>query len=69
MTLKIDKAGRVILPKPVRDRLGKPAERRPPLIKKGRFWVHTAEIPQGYDILKAIDEDREDRMRKVYQRP
>jgi len=39
------------------------------LIKKGRFWVHTAEIPQGYDILKAIDEDREDRMRKVYQRP
>jgi AbrB family looped-hinge helix DNA binding protein len=82
MTLKVDKAGRVTLPKPVRDRLGlhagsdleiqettegvmlKPADRRPSLVKIGSFWVHTGEIPQGYDILKAIDEDREERMRK-----
>jgi AbrB family looped-hinge helix DNA binding protein len=84
MTLKIDKAGRVILPKPVRDRLGlhagsgleiqetsedvvlKPAGRRPSLVKKGSFWVHTGEIPPGYHILKAIDEDREERMRKAW---
>jgi AbrB family looped-hinge helix DNA binding protein len=84
MTLKVDKAGRVILPKPVRDRLGlhagsdleiqetpegvmlKPAGRRPSLVKKGSFWVHTGEIPPGYDILKAIDEDREERMRKAW---
>jgi AbrB family looped-hinge helix DNA binding protein len=84
MTLKIDKAGRVILPKPVRDRLGlragsdleiletpegvvlKPADPRPSLVKKGMFWVHTGEIPAGYDILKAIDEDREERMRKAW---
>jgi AbrB family looped-hinge helix DNA binding protein len=84
MTLKMDKAGRVILPKPVRDRLGlragsdleiqetadglvlKPAGRRPSLVKKGSFWVHTGEIPPGYDILKAIDEDREERMRKAW---
>ncbi len=84
MTLKIDKAGRVILPKPVRDRLGltagndleiqetpegivlRPAGRRPSLIRKGSFLVHTGEIPQGYDILKAIDEDREERMRKAW---
>jgi AbrB family looped-hinge helix DNA binding protein len=83
MTLKIDKAGRVILPKPVRDRLGlrpgsdleleetavgivlKPAERQPSLVKKGSFWVHTGVVPSGYDILKAVDEDREDRMRKI----
>ncbi|MGI8743695.1 MAG: AbrB/MazE/SpoVT family DNA-binding domain-containing protein [Bryobacteraceae bacterium] len=80
----MDKAGRVILPKPVRDRLGlhagsdleiqetpggvllKPADRRPSLVKKGSFWVHTGEIPPGYDILKAIDDDREDRMRKAW---
>ena len=84
MTLKIDKAGRVILPKPVRDRLGlhagsdleiqetpdgvvlRPADRRPSIVKKGSFWVHTGELPPGYDILKAIDEDREERIRKAW---
>ena len=84
MTLKVDKAGRVILPKPIRDRLGlKPgsdleiretpegivlqrAERRPSLVKKGSFLVHTGELPPGYDILKAIDEDREERMRQAW---
>jgi AbrB family looped-hinge helix DNA binding protein len=84
MTLKIDKAGRVVLPKPMRDRLGlragsdleieetaegivlKPATRRPSLIKKGSFLVHTGEVPPGYDILKAIDDDREEQMRKAW---
>ena len=84
MTLKIDKAGRVILPKPVRDRLGlhagsdleihetpdgvvlRPAGREPSLVKKGRFWVHTGELPAGYEILRAIDEDREERMRTAW---
>jgi len=84
MTLKVDKAGRLVLPKPIRDRLGlhagsdleleetpegvvlKPAERRPSLIKKGSFWVHTGEIPEGYDILRAIAEDREERMRRAW---
>jgi AbrB family looped-hinge helix DNA binding protein len=84
MPLKIDKAGRVILPKALRDRLGlhagsnleiqetpdgvvlRPAGRRPSLVKRGSFWVHTGELPPGYDILKAIDEDREERMRKAW---
>jgi AbrB family looped-hinge helix DNA binding protein len=84
MTLRIDKAGRVILPKPVRDRLGlragsnleiqetpegvmlKPISRKPSLVKKGSFWVHTGEIPPGYDILRAIDDDREERMREAW---
>ncbi len=85
MTLKIDKAGRVILPKPVRDRIGlhagcdlemeetkddiilRLAGRKPSLIKKGSFWVHSGEIPPGYDVLKAIDEDREEQMRKAWR--
>ena len=80
----MDKAGRLVLPKPIRDRLGlhvgsdleleeipegvvrKPAERRPSLIRKGSFWVHTGEIPEGYDILKAIAEDREERARRAW---
>jgi len=35
-------------------------------MKKGSFWVHTGELPAGYDIVKAIDEDREDRIRKTW---
>jgi AbrB family looped-hinge helix DNA binding protein len=84
MTLKIDKAGRVILPKPLRDRLGlhagsdleiqetkdgvvlRPAGRRPSMVRKGSFWVHTGELPPSYDVLKAIDDDREERMRKAW---
>jgi len=83
MTLKIDGAGRIILPKPLRDRLGlragadlelhetpegitlKPAHRRPSLMKEGSFWVHTGELPAGYDLSSAVKEDREDRMRKI----
>ena len=83
MTLKIDKAGRVVLPKPMRDRLGlhegsdlevqettegitlKPAERRPSMVKKQGLWVHTGKLPPGFDIVQAIREDREDRIRKL----
>ena len=84
MTLKIDKAGRVILPKPVRDRLGlragadvemvetrdgivlRPAERKPSLVSRGSLLVHTGELPSGYDITKAVEDDRDERMRKVW---
>lgn len=83
MTLKMDKAGRVILPKPLRDRLGlregsdleiteipeglvlKPAEQRPSLVKKQGLWVYTGELPSGFDIVKAVRDDREDRIRKL----
>ena len=83
MTLKIDKAGRVVLPKPVRDRLGlragsdleieetpegivlKLAERRPSMVKKQGLWVHMSKVPEGYDIVQAIRDDREDRIRKL----
>ena len=84
MTLKMDKAGRVILPKPVRDRLGltagsdlelretaeglmlEPARRRPSLVKEGSFLVHTGTLPSGYDILKSIDAERQDRDHKAW---
>ncbi len=84
MTLRIDKAGRVVLPKSVRDRLGlregshldlvetaegvilKPISREPSLVKKGRFLVHTGQLPSAYDLQCAIKEDREERSRKVF---
>jgi len=84
MTAKMDKRGRVTIPKAVRDRLGlhpeceleiqetaegirlKVAGRGPSMIKKQGLWVHTGKLPPGYDVLKAIDEDREERMRKAW---
>ena len=83
MHLRIDKAGRVILPKPLRDRLGlhegsdlemtetpegvllKPAEQRPSVVKKQGLWVYTGKLPPGFDSVKAIRDDREDRIRKL----
>jgi AbrB family looped-hinge helix DNA binding protein len=86
MTLKVDKAGRIVLPKPVRDRLGlhdgsnlemeetpegvvlKPVGRKSSLVRKGRFLVHTGQLPSGYDTFEAIDQDREERERKILGR-
>jgi AbrB family looped-hinge helix DNA binding protein len=84
MTLTIDGAGRVVIPKPVRDRLGlragstlevletpegvtlKPAEQGSPLKRIGRFLVITSEPPPGFDVVKAIEEEREARDRKIW---
>ena len=83
MTLKIDRAGRIVLPKPTRDRLGlqagadlelfespdsvtlKPIHRRSSLVRKGRFLVHTGVLPAGYDVLKAVEDEREQRLKNL----
>src|SRR5271154_2765466 len=83
MTLKIDKAGRVVLPKPIRDRLGlragsdleieetpdgvtlKPSAHHPSMVKKQGLWVHTGKVPAGFDIVEAIRDEREERIRKL----
>lgn len=82
MTLKMDKAGRVVLPKPVRDRLGlhegsdlemqetpdglmlKPVEHRPSMVKKQGLWVHTGKVAPSFDIVQAIRDARDERIRK-----
>jgi AbrB family looped-hinge helix DNA binding protein len=86
MTLKLDKAGRIVLPKPIRDRLGlhagmnlevtespdglliRPAERRPNLVREGVLLVHTGKLPAGYDITKAVEQNREARFREIWSR-
>ena len=83
MTLKIDKAGRVVLPKPVRDRLGlkagtdleveetaegvvlRPVHQRASLVNRNGLLVHCGKLPKGFDWNRLIDDDREDRMRKL----
>lgn len=79
----MDKAGRVILPKPVRDRLGlhegsgldvletpeglvlRPTDRQPSMVKKQGLWIHTAKLPPGFDIVQAIRDDRDERIRQL----
>ena len=83
MTLTIDGAGRVVIPKPLRDKLGLragstlevvetsqgvtliPADQKSFMEKRGGFWVYTGEVPAGFDVVKAIDEEREARDRKI----
>jgi AbrB family looped-hinge helix DNA binding protein len=83
MTLKIDRAGRVVLPKPVRDRYGlkaganleiqetaegvvlKPVQQRASLVTRDGLLIHRGKLPKGYDWSRLIEDDREDRMRKL----
>jgi AbrB family looped-hinge helix DNA binding protein len=83
MTLRIDQAGRIVLPKPLRDRLGlragsslevressdgivlKVAGQHASMVKKKGLWVHTGKLPAGYDLTKAVQDDREDRIRRL----
>jgi len=83
MNIRIDRAGRIVLPKPVRDRFGlkagadlelqesaeglllRPVSKHPSLARAGRFLIHTGKAPAGFDILRAIDEDREERIKKL----
>jgi AbrB family looped-hinge helix DNA binding protein len=82
MTLTIDGAGRVVIPKPLRDKFGmhagstlevletpdgvtlKPAEQKSSLARIGRLLVYTGEVPAGFDVVKAIEEEREAQDRK-----
>jgi len=83
MTLKMDKAGRVALPKLIRERFGlhegselemeetpegvtlRPTGRQPSMIKKQGLWVHTGKLPPGFDVVQAIRDDREHRIRTL----
>ncbi|MBZ5665443.1 MAG: AbrB/MazE/SpoVT family DNA-binding domain-containing protein [Acidobacteriia bacterium] len=83
MKLKLDKLGRVVLPKPLRSRYGlrpgteleitegpeefalRPARNGPSLVEIGGILVHHG-VPQGeLDIVRAIREDREERLQHV----
>jgi AbrB family looped-hinge helix DNA binding protein len=85
MNLKVDRAGRVILPKLIRDRLGlragsnlevletdlgvelRPIQIQPSMVKKEGLWVHTGQVPPGFDLVQAIRDDREEQNRRLAQ--
>ena len=43
----------------------KPVEIRPAMVKKRGLWVHTGKLPPGFDIVQAICDDREERIRRM----
>ncbi|MCP5114697.1 MAG: AbrB/MazE/SpoVT family DNA-binding domain-containing protein [bacterium] len=86
MTLRIDKTGRIVVPKPLRERLGlhagvnleiieerdgiliRRAEREPLLVREGHLLVHTGSLPAGYDMSRAVEDEREARIREIWSR-
>jgi AbrB family looped-hinge helix DNA binding protein len=84
MEIPVDKAGRMVVPKPVRDRLGlqregklelvegpegyvlKPVEAATGLIRDEDGWLVIPGDPNTkIDWFRIVDDDREDRMRKI----
>lgn len=84
MRISIDKAGRMVVPKPVRDRFGLQGEGNLELVESSEgFVLKPAEIPAGMvrdgdgwlvisgdpnakiDWSRIVDDDREERMRKI----
>jgi hypothetical protein len=43
----------------------KRAELRRSMVKKQGLWVHTGKLPPGFDIVRVIRDDREERIRKL----
>jgi len=83
MTVKIDRAGRIVVPKPVRDRLGlvpdseleleeqadgfhvRPVVEESSWEMKDGILVHKGRAEHPIDVLKIIEEDREERIRHI----
>src|ERR1017187_8820743 len=42
----------------------KPIHLRSSLIRKGRFRIHSGKLRPGYDVIRAVEDDREQRLRK-----
>jgi hypothetical protein len=41
----------------------KPVSPEPSMVMEGKIRVHTGKLPPGYDILRAVDDLREERIR------
>jgi AbrB family looped-hinge helix DNA binding protein len=83
MQVTIDQAGRIVVPKAVRERLGlhkgselelkespegivlQPVERTSALARRNGRLVIVARPPKDFDPVRAVEEDREERMRYI----
>ncbi|HEY6944054.1 MAG TPA: AbrB/MazE/SpoVT family DNA-binding domain-containing protein [Candidatus Acidoferrum sp.] len=81
MKIKIDKAGRIVLRKPVRERFSlragaeledrpegltlKPVERGPSMVLEKGIWVHLGQLTHGSSWTRLIDDVREERIKHL----
>lgn len=83
MKIKLDKLGRVVLPKPLRARYGlrpgvelqvredavefalRPVSSAPTMREVHGIWVHQGRLQRNQDVIRAVQDDREERMRHV----
>ena len=83
MKLRLDKSGRIVLPKPLRQRLGlragttfeateaaegvmlRPIQRRPALVERNGFLVHTGQATRGFDWQELVDDLEQERLRNI----
>jgi AbrB family looped-hinge helix DNA binding protein len=83
MKLRLDKSGRVVLPKPLRVRLGlragtafeateaaegvllRPITRRPSLVERDGFLVHTGQPTHAIDWQHLFDDLEQERLRDI----
>jgi hypothetical protein len=43
----------------------KAIESQPSMLRKKGLWVHTGKLPEGFNIVNAIRDDRDERIRKL----
>ena len=83
MKLRLDKSGRIVLPKPLRQRLGlkagttfdateaadgvflRPVRRRPSLVERDGFLVHTGQAARDFDWEQLSDDLEQERFRDI----
>lgn len=87
MIVTIDKFGRVLIPKAIRDRLGlepgseltlevresadapsielRTEEIQPQLVREGGLLLYNGKLPEDFDIVEFIRQQREERSRRI----
>jgi AbrB family looped-hinge helix DNA binding protein len=83
MKLRLDKSGRLVLPKPLRQRLGlragttfeateaaegvllRPLTRRPSLVDRDGFLVHTGQATRAFDWQELSEDLEQERLRDI----
>jgi AbrB family looped-hinge helix DNA binding protein len=86
MNVRMDKAGRIVLPRPIRQRLGlknggtltieegpdgitlRPVRHGSKFADEQGVLVYVGKVPKGINWDKLLDEEREARMRELWER-
>lgn len=66
MDVKIDKSGRIVVPKPLPDRLGLKSDMaHPTMVHVDELWVHQGTAPANAEWARVLEDVRDERLRTV----